>query len=365
MAKKDYYEILGVDKNVTDDELKKVWKKLAVKYHPDKYADKSEEERKEAEEKFKEIAEAYDVLSDKEKRRKYDMGDMNMEFGGFGDMAYDDIIRNFMRMNDFDPFLNTRFGGRNYQKVKKGSDINLKMTITLDDIYNQREKEIKCTGCQVCSHCNGTGFGENGRIDVCPRCNGTGSITNVKRNGYTVFQQITQCPDCNGTGIKVVNPCSHCHGTGLEKTKLTKKIKIPAGCFDFATYQLPNQGNPSERKDGINGDLNIVFVIDKNSPYLLDPNNVYNIITELEVPVLDCIVGEKESIKCIDGKTRVFSIEKGTTNGKTYRLKGCGMPDGNGGYGDMIVYIKQKMPTKISNDELKKINELRESKNFK
>lgn len=364
MARKEYYEILGVDKNVTDEELKKVWKKLAVKYHPDKYADKSEEERKEAEEKFKEIAEAYDVLSDKEKRRRYDMGDMNINFGDFGNMAYDDIIQNFMRMGGFDPF-EAGFGRRRYQQVKKGTDVNLKMKISLEDIYNQKEKEIKYTGYKVCSKCNGKGYDEDGRIDVCPKCNGTGSITNVRRNGYTVFQQIMPCPECGGTGKTVVNPCKHCNGTGLEKSEISKKITIPAGCFHGATYQIPQQGNPCERNEGINGDLNIIFDVEKNQSFEIDPNDVFNIISVLEVPILDCIVGEKENIKCIDGKTRAFNVGKGTLNGKTYRLKGCGMPNGNGGHGDMIVYIKQKMPSNISNDELDKINELRKSKNFK
>lgn len=373
MAKKDYYKILGI----TDEEkklrgedfdslLKKKWKKLALKFHPDRYAGKSEEEKKQAEEKFKEIAEAYGVLSDKEKKERYDkFGDENATFdsgfSGFSTMDFDNFFKGF-GFNPFNPFDD----GANFKYEKrKGKDIKLNLTVTLEEIYNHATKKFSYERNEPCSHCHGSGLGKNGRVETCPTCQGKGYIIKTSRTGFAVMQQTTTCPTCHGTGEYIVNACSYCHGTGLERKTVTKNIQIPSGCCDGAYMPLVGGGNYCERADGDIGNLIIIFKIAKHKDFDIDPNNQYDLVTLIDVPVLDCIIGEKQSVKGIDGKMHKFDINKGTTDGNVYILKGLGMPKTNGTYGDLHIYIRQKMPRTISSDELNKIYELKKSSNFK
>ena len=340
MAKKDYYKILGVKNDASIDEIKKAFKKLALKFHPDRYAGKSEKEKKEAEEKFKEIAEAYGVLSDKEKKEKYDkFGDENATFdsgfSGFSTMDFDNFFKGF-GFNPFNPFDD----GANFKYEKrKGKDIKLNLTVTLEEIYNHATKKFSYERNEPCSHCHGSGLGKNGRVETCPTCHGTGEY--------------------------IVNACSYCHGTGLERKTVTKNIQIPSGCCDGAYMPLVGGGNYCERADGDIGNLIIIFKIAKHKDFDIDPNNQYDLVTLIDVPVLDCIIGEKQSVKGIDGKMHKFDINKGTTDGNVYILKGLGMPKTNGTYGDLHIYIRQKMPRTISSDELNKIYELKKSSNFK
>lgn len=369
MAKKDYYEILGVDKNADAKAIKNAYRKKAIQYHPDKFAGKSEKEQKKAEEKFKEIAEAYGVLSDEEKRRRYDQyGDENVDFdsgfGGFNGMNINDIFEHFRRSSGFGfDIFNDEANFKTTQE-KKGRDIKLIVNVTLEEIYNRVSKVITYERYEPCKTCHGSGLGKNGRIDVCPTCHGRGSIVNTTRRGFTTFQQIAPCPTCNGTGKIVTNPCKSCNGSGLERRTVKKTIQIPVGCCDNSYMPLVGGGNYCERAEGNIGNLIIIFKVEKHADFDINTNSQYDLDTLVDVPVLDCITGGTQSFKGIDGKMHKFNISKGTTDGNVYLLKGCGLPTPNGRYGDLHIYVRQKMPTTISPDELKKIDELKKSKNF-
>lgn len=363
MAKKDYYKILGVNKDADEKTIKTAFRKMAVKFHPDKYAGKSEKEKKEAEDKFKEIAEAYNVLSDKEKKERYDkFGDENATFdsgfSGFGSMNFDNFFSGF----GFNPFNE----GANFKYEKhKGKNIKLKLTVTLEEIYNHAIKQFTYERSEPCSHCHGSGLGQNGRVETCPTCHGKGYTITASRTGFAILQQMTTCPTCHGTGTHIVNPCSHCHGSGLERKSITKSIQLPTGCCDNSYINLTGCGNYYERAEGDIGDLTIIFNVAKHKDFDIDSNNPYDLITLIDIPVFDCIIGEKQEVKGLDGKMHTFNINKGTTDGNVYTIKGLGLPKTNSRYGDLHVYVKQKMPTTISSDELKKINDLRKLPNFK
>ena len=201
--------------------------------------------------------------------------------------------------------------------------------------------------------------------DCLDRLVSKGYVIKTSRTGFAVMQQTTTCPTCHGTGEHIVNACSYCHGTGLERKTVTKNIQIPSGCCDGSYMPLVGGGNYCERADGDVGNLIIIFKIAKHKDFDIDPNNRYDLVTLIDVPVLDCIIGGKQSLKGLDGKIHEFDINKGTTDGNVYILKGLGLPKSNGTYGNLHVYIRQKMPKTISFDELNKIYELKKSSNFK
>lgn len=368
MAKKDYYDILGVDRNASENDIKKAFKKLALKWHPDKFPD--EAEKKKAEEKFKEIAEAYEILSNAEKRKKYDTyGDANFEgsFSGFGNMSADEIFRHFTQQAGFG-FSPFGFGGtsaRYNEPKKKGQSIRLNLRVTLEEIYRQEIKRFSYERYEPCKHCHGSGLGKNGKVATCPTCNGTGHVTTTHSFGYSTVMQTVTCPDCGGSGITMENPCPHCHGSGLARTKVNKELKIPKGVCDKAMMEIEGGGNYCERGDGENGDLTIIFNIEKHSRFNIDPDNRYNLVAVIDVPVVDCILGEKQVVLGIDNREHAVEIKPGTTDGSMYILKGLGLPLQNGSYGDLHVYVRQKMPQRLSNDEISKLKELKKCKNFK
>lgn len=366
MAKKDYYSVLGVDRNASENDIKRAFKKLALKWHPDRFPD--EGEKKKAEEKFKEISEAYGVLSDADKRKRYDTyGDANFEgFSGFnGTMNADEIFQEFARQAGFGfgPF-GFSHGGRAHE-VKKGQNIRLNLTITLEEIYGQKSKQFTYERYEPCEHCNGSGLGKNGKIRTCPTCNGTGHVTTRQTFGYNTVMQTVTCPDCGGSGTKIENPCPYCNGSGLVRTKVTKEIRIPKGVFDKAMIDVPGGGNYYQRGEGEIGDLTIIFNIAKHDRFDVDPNSRYDLITLIDVPVIDCILGEKQTVIGIDNREHTVELKAGTTDGNMYVLKGLGLPTQNGSYGNLHVYVRQKMPQRLSNDEIEKLKELKKSKNFK
>lgn len=368
MAKKDYYKILGVDKDADAKAIKAAYKKLALRFHPDRYAGKSEKEQKEAEEKFKEVAEAYGVLSDEEKRKRYDQfGDENIDFdsgfGGFNGMDVNDIFEHFRRRAGFGFDIFNDEANFTTQE-RKGKDIKLRVNVTLEEIYNQSKKVITYERYEPCKVCHGSGLGKNGRVETCPTCHGSGQVVNVSRMGYATIQQVTVCPTCNGTGKNIVNPCKSCNGSGLERKTVKRTIQIPVGCCDNAYMPLIGGGNYCERAEGNIGNLIIIFKVERHKDFEINSNNKYDLDTLIDVPVLDCIIGKQQSIKTLDGKTYKFNIKQGTTDGNTYILRGKGLPTPNGSYGDLHIYIRQKMPTNISVDDIKKIEELRKSSNF-
>lgn len=344
---KDYYEILGVKKDATEDEIKKAYRKLAAKWHPDRWVNGTDEEKKKAEEKFKEINEANDVLSDSEKRRNYDMfgtadgqGPMG---GGF----------------DQDPFAGFPFGsdffGRG-RRVEKGEDIVAEVTITMKESFTGiKNKEIKVYKNKPCSHCNGTGSSD-GKTHECPYCHGTGQYRKTERRGNALFQQITTCPYCHGTGRQVTEPCKYCGGTGYEQVSETLNIDVPAGIFNGAQMRVEGLGGAPSTGHGINGDLFVRFNVLDDDNFVRDGNNL---IFTLELTLLEAWDGCDKDVYMIDGKKVKIHVPKGSKDGDTVRINGGGFKDPAGSdpffhrTGDFIVLLKYRVPTNITKEQRK------------
>lgn len=369
---KDYYKILGLteeEKKLQGDDFNSVCKKkyrsLAVKFHPDKWVNGTEDEKKNAEEKFKEIAEAYEVLSDPNKRNQYDNGFMDFNFTGgidpmemfrrmaesFGGMG------GFSGMGSFGSFFHDDFGG---QRFTKGNDVEATVTITLEEAYNGLEKDITYQKDVKCSHCNGTGSSD-GKSKTCQQCNGTGVITQTKQFGYGQFSMTRGvCPNCHGSGKLITKPCSHCHGTGLEKKTVTEKIKLPRGLEDGMVINIPNMGHESNDENGINGDLHLLVKV-KTDPYF-ERYNTMNLVHYEEVPFNEVMLGFKKEFKCINGSKVTLNVPELTKDGQSFIFRGKGMPNvnNNNHYGDYAIVIKYKLPKKLSKKQkeiLKTFNE--------
>lgn len=333
---KNYYEILGVDSKATAEELKKAYRKLSIKYHPDKNPD-----NKEAEEKFKEIAEAYSVLSDEEKRKKYDWEQTFSGDGNGGDAW--DMFRN----RGFSDFFNGF--GRQQPPIERGSDVYVNVNVSLQDIYNQKTGTIKYTKHAPCHFCNGTGA-ENGKVKYCTTCNGTGMVSSTKVQGNTIFTTQSPCPACGGKGKMPEKACTHCNGTGLEATKGNVEFTIPNGVFDGATMLMERLGDLPKTSNGIPGNLIIVFHINKDEYFRVSNGNL---VHDEYVPFTECLLGCKRSIKTIDGKERTIEIPELTPDGKRYTFDDVGM------WGKpYTVLIKYKLPTKLSEKEKDLLKEL-------
>lgn len=332
---KNYYEILGVDKNVTTDELKKVYRKLSIKYHPDKNPD-----NKEAEDKFKEISEAYSVLSDEEKRKKYDweqsMGGKN---GGF--KVWDMFGGNMG--SDF-------FSGFGHQKppVERAGDVHINVNVSLKDIYNQRKGTIKYTKRGPCHFCNGTGA-ENSNLKQCTHCNGSGVITNTQTYGNSIFTTQSICPVCGGKGQIPEKQCSHCKGSGLEDINDSIEFTVPNGVIDGATMLMSGHGDLPKTPNGIPGNLIIIFRL-KPDDYFRVSNG--NLIHDEFVPIIDCLLGCKRTIKTIDGKERIIELPELTEQGKKFIFDDVGMWDK-----PYIVIIHYQMPNKLTNKQKELLKE--------
>ena len=365
MANKDYYSILGVEKNATDDVLKKAYRKLSLKYHPDRQGGKSEQEKKEAEDKFKEVVEAYDILSDKEKRQQYDM--FGTVDGGFGSNGpnMDDIISRFMRhTGGFSSFFDEDFGGSKYGRgIVKGNDKKVRVTLTLEEVYKRGKKTIKYDRYKPCSECGGKGS-KNGNVGTCPYCHGSGFITQRQQFAYGFSQTSSPCPHCHGSGKLISNPCNKCGGSGLVLSEESFTFDIPLGITDNVAMSVPRMGHYCERLEGQEGDLTIIFRVAEDDRFKIIPNSPYDLAYIDETPVLDCIIGCEKTIKHIDGKTYKYTLRQGIEDGSIISLGGKGLAKGNGLYGDLKIVVKYKMPSVISNDDRKLIDKLKKSHNF-
>lgn len=368
--KRDYYEVLGVDRNATNDQLKKAYRKLAIQYHPDKWVGKPEAEKKAAEEKFKEVAEAYDVLSDAEKRKRYDqfgfnMGPQGFSGGGYG--GFTNIEDIFSQFGDIfgDMFGNggrgRYHGGAAGKPVNRGSDLRIKVKVSLKDVVNGVEKKLKIPRYVACTTCHGTGAKDGTAYHNCPNCNGTGYVTRIQQSIFGAMQSQSVCPTCNGEGKVITDKCPDCSGEGIVRKTEEVRIRIPAGVRDGMTLSMSGQGNAA-RHGGRNGDLLIVIEEEKDPNLIRDENDlIYNLMLDFPTAAL----GGSAEIPLVDGKARL-NIAPGTQPGKVLRLRGKGIPDLNSSKrGDLLVNVMVYVPEELNDEERKAIETLKNGGNIK
>ena len=369
--KRDYYEILGVPKTATADELKKAYRKLALKYHPDKNpGDKA------AEEKFKEAAEAYDVLSDADKRAKYDQWGHNMGPSGFGGGAGGSFHAGGMSMEDiFSQFgdifgghggfdmggFGSAAGGRPRKRQRRGDDLRITLKLTLEDIAKGVSKTLKLRAFAKCDHCNGTGAKDGTAFVTCPTCHGSGT---VMRNQQTIFgmsQSAAVCPECNGDGKIIKENCTYCNGTGVQHKEQVVSFNIPAGVADGMTLTVKGKGN-APMHGGVNGDLLVVIEEIKHPELIRDGNDVvYNLMLDFPTAAL----GGSVEVPTIGGRARL-KIAPGTQPGKILRLRGKGLPSTEGyGTGDELVNVMVYVPETLDNEERAAIEKLSDKPDMK
>ncbi len=367
MSKRDYYEVLEVSKDATAEEIKKAYRKKAIQFHPDKNpGDKA------AEEKFKEAAEAYEVLSDQNKKSRYDQfghagvgGAASGGFGG-GGMSMDDIFSHFGDIfggggfGGFSGFGGFGGGGSRRQRVNKGSNLRVKVTLTLSEILNGVEKKIKVKKYVPCSHCSGSGADGGASHSTCSTCHGSGQVTRISNTILGQMQTASSCPTCGGEGKIITNKCPHCAGEGIVRDEEVISINIPAGVEEGMQLSVSGKGNAA-RRGGVNGDLLVLIHEEEHEELVRDGRDLlYN----LYVSIPDATLGAPVEIPTLEGKVKV-KIEAGTQPGKVLRLRGKGLPEVNSyGRGDLLVKINVWIPKDLSKDEKKTMEKMAESPSF-
>ncbi len=363
MSKRDYYEILGVAKNAGEAEIKKAYRQMALKYHPDKNPG-----NKDAEEMFKEAAEAYEILSNSEKRQRYDQfghKGVNGAAGGAGGMNMEDIFSHFGDIFGGASPFESFFGGggqtRGGKKVNRGSNLRIKVSLSLEEIAHGVEKKIKVNKFVSCNSCKGSGAQDGASFQKCGTCAGNGQVHRVTNTFIGQMRTTTTCPTCGGEGQTIQNKCKSCHGSGLEHGEEVISINIPAGVGEGMQLTVSGKGNSAER-GGIPGDLYIIIEEIKH-PHLQRDGN--NLLYDLYINFADATLGISTEIPTIEGKAKV-KIDAGTQGGKVLRLKGKGLPSVNGyGKGDLFVNVNVWTPQHISSEEKKILEQLKNSPNFK
>jgi molecular chaperone DnaJ len=371
MSKRDFYDILGVAKNAPAEEIKKAYRKLAIKYHPDKNPDD-----KAAEDKFKEGAAAYEVLSNPEKKQRYDqyghagVGSAAGGGGGYGGgMNMDDIFSQFGDVfgsgggSPFDSFFGggqqSRGGGG--RRVTKGSNLRIKVKLTLEEIANGAEKKIKVNKQIACKTCDGSGAKDRSSVSTCKTCGGSGAVRRVTNTILGQMQTTATCPTCQGSGQQITAKCTSCHGEGTVRGEETITINIPAGVSDGMQLSMAGKGNAAAN-GGVPGDLIILI---EELPHETLKREGNNIVYDLHVSIIDAALGYSAEVPTIDGKAKI-KIEPGTQSGKLLRLKGKGIPEINSYHrGDEIIHVNIWTPKVLSADERAILEQLRESENFK
>ena len=362
--KRDYYEVLGVQKNANADEIKKAYRKAAIQYHPDKNPGD-----KQAEEKFKEAAEAYDVLSNPDKRARYDQfGHAGMSgaagggggFGGFsgGGFSMEDIF------SQFGDIFGGHFGGGGFRssssggrRVNRGSDIRIKVRLTLAEIANGVTKKLKINKTVACDKCGGTGAKDADSYSTCSTCNGTGHVTRVENTFFGRMQTQSVCPTCGGTGKVITSPCDKCKGEGTVRGSEVVEIKIPAGVGEGMMLTVTGKGNAA-RHGGVNGDLQVLIEEEPHPELMRDGNDL---IHNLNITVTLALLGGTVEVPTVDGRAKI-KIAPGTHVGKVLRLGGTGLPDVTGyGRGDELDITS---PSKLNAEEKRLVEELSRQPGF-
>ncbi|WP_091510318.1 molecular chaperone DnaJ [Flexibacter flexilis] len=360
MAKRDYYEVLGVAKTATPEEIKKAYRQLAIKYHPDKNPDNPA-----AEDKFKEAAEAYEVLSDADKRARYDrFGHQAEQMGGGGGGGFHDMNDIFSRFGDifgggFGGFEDG-FGGGGRRGVRKGPNLRIKLKLNLQEIAGGVEKKVKVKRHVTCQSCGGNGSKNGTAVQNCGNCNGTGQVRRVVNTMLGQMVSSSPCPVCNGEGKTITTRCESCHGDGRTLTEEVISIPVPAGVGDGMQLSMAGKGNVPPR-GGVAGDLLIVIEEAEDEVLKREGNNV---IFELYINFADAALGTSVEVPTITGKARI-KIDAGTQSGKILRLKGKGIKDVNGyETGDQLIHVNVWTPKQLNKEETAILEKLRTSENF-
>lgn len=364
MGKRDYYEVLGVSKEATKDEIKKAYRKQALKFHPDKNPGD-----KKAEENFKEAAEAYEVLSNEEKKARYDRyGHAGMGSNGAGGysghgMTMDDIFSSFGDIfgdafGGFGGFGGSRRGGQ--RRVNKGSNLRVKVKLNLQEIANGAEKKIKVTKYDACDSCGGTGAADPSGMASCSTCHGSGHVTRLTNTMLGQMQTTSVCPACGGEGKTITKKCTSCYGEGIVQKEDIIKINIPAGVGKGMQMTVSGKGN-APRRGGVNGDL-LVVIDEEEHPELIREGN--DLIYNLFISIPDAVLGTHVEVPTVDNNVKI-KIEPGTQPGKILRLRGKGLPEVNGyGRGDLLVNVNVWIPKSVSKEEMRIFEKFKESASF-
>lgn len=363
--KRDYYEVLGVDKNATEDEIKKAYRKIAIKYHPDRNPGD-----KEAEEKFKEAAEAYDVLHDPQKRQQYDQFGFDAPGGfgfGGGGFTMDDIFSMFGSVFEgggfggFGGFGGSRGGS---QRKYRGGDLRLKVKLNLQEVATGVTKKFRVRKDVTCPHCHGNGCEPGSSPESCPTCHGSGYTVQTKQTLFGIMQTQGTCPTCHGEGTIIKNKCHECGGDGVVKGDEVVEVKIPAGVADGMVLTMSGKGNAGPH-NGIAGDIQVFISEESNDTFVRQDNDlIYNLLLDFPTAAL----GGEVKIPTIDGKNLKINLEPGIQPGTTKRLRGKGLPAVQGygsGTGDIIVNISVYVPKTLSREEREALEKMQKSDNFK
>lgn len=370
--KRDYYEVLGVSKTATPDEIKKAYRKLAIKYHPDRNPD-----NKEAEEKFKEAAEAYEVLSNEEKRQKYDQFGHSMGPQGFGGqggfyssggMSMEDIFSQFGDIFgghfNFGGGFSGAAGGRQTRYARKpqrrGSDLRITVKMNLAEIATGVDKTLRIPTNVKCEFCNGTGAKDGTALNTCPTCHGTGTVSQVVQGFFGPQEAVSVCPQCEGEGKVISEVCTHCHGDGTQRKDELVSFHIPAGVQDGMTLTVKGKGN-APRRGGVNGDLLVVIQEVKHPELIRDGNDViYNLMLDVSTAAL----GGAVEVPTITGRARL-NIPAGTQPGKVLRLRGKGIPStDSSGTGDELINVMVYIPENLDAEERAAFESLKNKPNM-